>query len=467
MGNRSVWLIPLLVAVPDLGPTATAQTCALQFTRDYPNLHFGSNGFVRAFHLFDLDGPGPAGMSLVLGGSFSSLEGLPAHNIAAWDGQDVELLGEGLLGTVAVLATFDDDGPGPNPPVLVAAGSLVASGSTPLNNIAMWSGAEWLALGSGLDGVVRGLAEFDEDGSGPNPPRLFACGDFTTAGGVPAMHIARWDGVEWSDVDGGLGIPAARVNALAVFDADNAGPGEPFLVAGGQFQATERNPGAFLARWDGASWSDVGNPLSGSSEVFGLTVFDDDGEGPHLPELYACGQWYLTLDFKTIARWDGLTWRGVGRVHGTAQGFTVFDVDDGDGLPAELFVYGSLSGADVQRWNGTRLQELRTDIFRSTPEEAIGWDPDGPGGIPPSLFVASRADRIVRWGCGFVAPDTCIGDMTGDRVVGLIDLIAFLDGFGQRTSATQQDGDFDFDSDVDIQDLALLLGHFGDNCGPL
>lgn len=48
--------------------------------------------------------------------------------------------------------------------------------------------------GNGLNGTVRALLAFD-DGSGP---ALFVGGDFTTAGGIPANHIAKWDGDHWS-----------------------------------------------------------------------------------------------------------------------------------------------------------------------------------------------------------------------------------------------------------------------------
>jgi len=46
---------------------------------------------------------------------------------------------------------------------------------------------------------VRALAVFD-DGSGP---ALYAGGDFTTAGGVAANRIAKWNGSSWSQLGSG------------------------------------------------------------------------------------------------------------------------------------------------------------------------------------------------------------------------------------------------------------------------
>jgi hypothetical protein len=44
-----------------------------------------------------------------------------------------------------------------------------------------------------MDDRVYALTVFD-DGNGP---ALYAGGDFTTAGGVAANRIAKWDGSSW------------------------------------------------------------------------------------------------------------------------------------------------------------------------------------------------------------------------------------------------------------------------------
>ena len=90
---------------------------------------------------------------------------------------------------------------------LYAGGYFTTAGGVTANDIAKWDGSAWSALGSGMDGCdVNALAV-----SGTN---LYAGGDFTTAGGVTANNIAKWDGSAWSAL--GSGMNGYSVYALAV-----------------------------------------------------------------------------------------------------------------------------------------------------------------------------------------------------------------------------------------------------------
>ena len=60
----------------------------------------------------------------------------------------------------------------------------------------MWNGTSWTNLGSGMDFVVEALAH---DGT-----NLYAGGSFTTAGGVAASLVAKWDGANWSPLGSGI-----------------------------------------------------------------------------------------------------------------------------------------------------------------------------------------------------------------------------------------------------------------------
>ena len=56
---------------------------------------------------------------------------------------------------------------------------------------------------------------------------LYVAGQFTTAGGVAATNIAKWNGTNWSALSSGLGDEFQYVNALDVLGSD--------LYAGGFF----------------------------------------------------------------------------------------------------------------------------------------------------------------------------------------------------------------------------------------
>ena len=87
---------------------------------------------------------------------------------------------------------------------LYAGGYFTTAGGVTANYIAKWNGSAWSALGSGMGGdPVYALAV-----SGTN---LYAGGDFTTAGGVSANYIAKWDGSAWSAL--GSGMDDARLCA--------------------------------------------------------------------------------------------------------------------------------------------------------------------------------------------------------------------------------------------------------------
>jgi hypothetical protein len=48
--------------------------------------------------------------------------------------------------------------------------------------------------------------------------------------------------------------------------------------------------------------------------------------------------------------------------------------------------------------------------------------------------------------------------------VGLYDLAELLGHYGSTTGLLYEDGDLDLDADVDLEDLAALLGVYGTAC---
>jgi hypothetical protein len=58
----------------------------------------------------------------------------------------------------------------------------------------------------------------------------------------------------------------------------------------------------------------------------------------------------------------------------------------------------------------------------------------------------------------------CPGDLDNDLDVDLSDLAQLLGNYGTASGAVYEDGDLDGDGDVDLSDLAALLGQYGTTC---
>jgi hypothetical protein len=83
------------------------------------------------------------------------------------------------------------------------------------------------------------------------------------------------------------------------------------------------------------------------------------------------------------------------------------------------------------------------------------------------------ADRLATPDTGYGTPpivdmgayeQQCVGDLDGDGEVDLGDLAELLGSYGWTAGAGYADGDLDFDGDVDLSDLAELLGAYRGGC---
>ena len=258
-----------------------------------------------------LDGAG----NLYAGGEFGTAGGISAKNIAKWDGTGWSALGSGIdadqmyhyPGVSAIVV----DGRGD----LYAGGRFQIVGGVAAKSIAKWDGASWSALGGGIEGSVNVLAV---DGAG----NLYAGGDFNTAGGVAANHIAKWDGTEWSALGSGLvDTEPLGYTSVEVLAVDAGGD----LYVSGHFNTAGGVAVSNIAKWDGSTWSALGEGMSGV-----VRAFAKDSAG----NLYAQGD-FTTADgtlTNCILKWDGSVWSVLGS--GTGHYTYALAVDDANTLYA-------------------------------------------------------------------------------------------------------------------------------------
>lgn len=322
---------------------------------------------------------------LIAGGSFTSIAGVPATNIARWNGSAWQPLGPGVGGgsfpEVNALTVYNNE--------LIAGGLFASAGVLTVNNIARWNGGAWQSLGSGLaapGGVpeVRALAV--HQGS------LVAGGRFTSAGGAPANRIARWNGA-WQAM--GLGVQGSSslvgVNALTVHIG--------WLIAGGIFNEAGAVPTPGIARWSGTDWSSMG---TGLGHPLGAQV---GALGVHSSGAYAGGSFDTAGGFPAnhLARWTGSDWLTIESawfVHAFTQlgsrmvaaGQLAYPTGPGTPAAYNIAQWDGVSvshlGGGLNKWARALMTIVHPGPFGDT-ELIVGGAFTEAGGI--------GASRIARW----------------------------------------------------------------------
>jgi len=450
-----------MIAILPTSTPAIAQQCQPAWAN---GSNIGDPGFLstgEALVVFD-DGTGPA---LYAGGFFGTAGGVTVNNIARWDGASWSPLGSGTNNGIRTLVVFDD-GTGP---ALYAGGVFTTAGGVVAHGVAKWDGSSWSPLGEGLTGAdadVDTLTVFN-DGAGS---ALYVGGNFTTAGGAPVNNIAKWDGSTWSSVGGGVSSTSSPFSQVVGLTTFNDGTGSA-LYAGGYFTSAGGVTVNHIAKWDGSSWSALGNGMSGDTigtSVWGMTAFDD-GTGP---ALYAGGIFTTAggVGAGNIAKWNGSSWSPLG--HGVSGAFnvrvhalTTFDYGAGPALYiGGLFsTAGSVTANSIAQWNGSAWSPLGSGMTSHSggmarPVFAMTVFNDGTG---PALYSVgdfntaggTHARGVAKWsGCTGAVP----ADLNGDGVVNGSDLGALIVQWGTNGPA-----DFNGNSAVDGADLETLLTNWG------
>lgn len=332
--------------------------------------------WVYALAEFD-DGLG-GGPALYVGGDMATAGGVNTGGIARWDGSKWSSVGGGVNGTVRALLVFDDgSGSGAS---LYVAGQFSTAGGVSANSIAKWDGQAWTPLASGVNGAVFALAAFD-DGAGGSQS-LYVGGAFDHAGGAAAERIAKWNGSVWAEVGGGIGgATAPTVRSLAVFPGTPNGP--PALHAGGSFETAGGLAAKNFAKWDGRTWTEVGGGVN--STVHAIETFDDATGGG--PGLFVGGAFTMAGETPAsrIAKWDGQAWSplGSGMNSGEVRAMTVFDDRAGGGAAlytAGTFAFaGSVDLTNVGRWDGAAWSSLGSSGVAGTATSLAVFDRPGDG----------------------------------------------------------------------------------------
>jgi hypothetical protein len=165
---------------------------------------------------------------ILVGGYFNYAGGVPARNIARWDGQQWWSLGAGLDGGVGDIEQLRNGD-------IVVQGSFSTAGTIYARHISRWDGTSWWAMGAGPNDYVDDLAVM------PNGD-LLAVGSFYQIGGVYARGVARWDGQAWHPIDTGL---TGSYNVMGAVCAAALEDGS--MAVGGNFTVAGSRVSSFVA----------------------------------------------------------------------------------------------------------------------------------------------------------------------------------------------------------------------------
>jgi len=233
-------------------------------------------------------------------------------------------------------ATWDPDGAGPLPEVLVVGGLFDSAGNEWASNVATWDGAVWHALGTGLRGPIKSLVVYHGE--------VYVAGNLSLPRDSNGLVVARWDGAAWQALGDfrSIGNATGSASALVVFGDS--------LYVGGSFNSVDGAAIQNLARWDGSSWSSVGDPLSrpapALASVTGLAIFQN--------EVVATGSFTAAgaTTVSSIASWNGQRWADLqGGLDGTPR--SIVDWNGRLVVSGPFTHAGGIAANNIAAWNGT------------------------------------------------------------------------------------------------------------------
>ena len=171
---------------------------------------------------------------LISGGHYTSINGSTINNIASWNGQTWNSLGEGLNGAVWKLAEHNGQ--------LFASGDFTASGSdTTVKHIAKWDGTNWLPLDTTFSLRTAGaMISFDS--------MLIIGNVWDTIGGIPMKGIAAWNGTTFTSRGNNL---IRHINNFGIFNND-------LYLCGDLYTLNQNDYANVVLKWNGFFWQQVG-----------------------------------------------------------------------------------------------------------------------------------------------------------------------------------------------------------------
>ncbi len=342
-------------------------------TNTWSSLGTGTNNGVSGGGPTSVNALAVLGNDLYVGGNFTQAGGVSANYVARYNPttNNWSALGSGssngVSGIVSALVVLGND--------LYVGGSFGQAGGMSANNVARFNPAAntWSVLGTGSsNGVNNQVSAMAVDGQG----NLYVGGGFSSAGGVSANRVARYNPTtnSWSALGTGAGGVNGNVSALAVLGSD--------LYVGGNFTQAGGVNANSVARYNPTmnSWSALGTGAGGvDGDISALAVVGND--------LYVVGNFSRAnaggtsgsvVNVNRIARFNATT-NAWGALTGTGGGngvnSNIFAIATAG---SDLYVGGSFTEVN---FGGTVNAQLGANCIARFNTTTNTWSTLGSGGI--------------------------------------------------------------------------------------
>lgn len=165
--------------------------------------------------------------------------------------------------------------------------------------VAKWDGTTWTEVGTG--GNALNLKKYIKELKSDNFGNLYAV-DFLNADSIRCS--AKWNGTTWTQLGAGAAYPV--INGTMSVEVDNLGNlyvGENYGYPNGFTPV-----GGYVYKWNGTSWSKLGNDTNYLYSRGGVLALAKDNSG----NIYASKYLDTNVTITTIYKWDGVSWKQAG-----------------------------------------------------------------------------------------------------------------------------------------------------------
>jgi hypothetical protein len=177
-------------------------------------------------------------------GVFDSIADLGTHanNIAKWNGISWSTIKDTMFnGAIDAMAIYNNE---------IYIGGNFDNASAGIWRIVKWNGTNYVPLSGG--GVYGGMDDIVDMVVYNN--ELYVSGTFTKAAGNAGNYIQKWNGTSWSDVGGGVMGQFGgngQIHDMKVYNNE--------LYVAGVFSTAGGVPAQYIAKWDGTNWCSFGS----------------------------------------------------------------------------------------------------------------------------------------------------------------------------------------------------------------